>query len=278
MAVIKLIEDYAVSQLRKDVRDALTLAGEQAILLQLFHVGDTDAVACPECGDDIYKSPEHDCTVCYGTMFEGGVRQSQKVWTLFTDKAAPEQLGARGDFQPDQRSVQFEAFPLVVEHDVIVRVRSWAADGNPAELEGYYMLGIPQRRSLRTGSRFGQYGWDVVGQKAQISELPESMKMITQYPIQVSPAPSAPVISEPEVAVVYYPYQPEPHAEDIGDGINIVFSVNHGFATRDVTVTVFDNTTGEEVTPDVVRTTINTVLVKFGTPPAPDGFRVVVKK
>jgi hypothetical protein len=183
MAVIKLVEDYAVSQLRKDVRDSLTLAGEQAILLNLFHPNQRDAIPCPQCGDDIYQSPEADCTVCYGTMFEGGVRVANKVWTLFTDKAVPEQDGARGVFQPDQRSVQFEAFPLISEHDILVRVRQWGADGTPAELEGFYMLAVPQRRSLRTGTRFGQYGWDVVGQKAQLSELPASHKMITQYPI-----------------------------------------------------------------------------------------------
>ena len=72
MAVIKLVEDYAVTQLRKDVRDSLTMAGEQSVLLRLFHAGDPDAVLCPQCGDDIYKSPEKDCTSCYGTMRTAG--------------------------------------------------------------------------------------------------------------------------------------------------------------------------------------------------------------
>jgi hypothetical protein len=116
-------------------------------------------------------------------MFEGGVRYANKVWALYTDKPVPEQDGPRGVFRPDQRSVQFEAFPMITEHDVLVRVRTWGADGTPAELEGFYMLAVPQRRSLRTGSRFGQHSWDVVAQKAQLSELPSSMKMITNYPV-----------------------------------------------------------------------------------------------
>jgi hypothetical protein len=183
VAVIKLVEDYSVRQLRRDVRDSLTLAGEQAILLNTFHVGEADAIPCPQCGDDIYKSPEADCLSCYGTMFDGGVRKANKIWALFTDKPVPEQDGPRGVFRPDVRSVQFEAFPMISEHDVLVRVRAWGAPGTPSELEGFYMLQVPQRRSLRTGSRFGQHSWDVVGQKAQLSELPASMKMITQYPI-----------------------------------------------------------------------------------------------
>jgi hypothetical protein len=183
VAVIKLVEDYAVSQLRKDVRDALTLAGELSVLLNTFHPGEPDAIPCPQCGDDIYESPEADCLSCYGTMFDGGVRVANKVWALYTDKPVPEQDGPRGVFRPDARSVQFEAFPIIAEHDVLVRVRRWGVDGTPSELEGFYMLAVPQRRSLRTGSRFGQHSWDVVGQKAQLSELPSSMKMITNYPV-----------------------------------------------------------------------------------------------
>jgi hypothetical protein len=182
MAVIKLVEDYAVAQLRKDVRDSLTMAGEQSVLLRLFHAADPDAVACPQCGDDIYKSPERDCTSCYGTMFDGGVREAMKIWALYTDHQVNEALSNRGTYEPDHRHIQFEAFPLVTEHDVVVRVKHWNYD-TPVEVEGFYLLDKVDRRSLRTGSRFGQYGWDVVGQKADLAELPEQMGMITHYPV-----------------------------------------------------------------------------------------------
>jgi hypothetical protein len=183
MAVIKLVEDYAVNQLRKDVRDAMMLAGEQSILLQLYHAGDPDAVPCPQCGDDVYMSPETDCTSCFGTMFNGGVRTANKVWALYTDHDISEKLGPRGDYQPDSRSVTFECFPVVTEHDVLARVRGWNFDGTPSILEGFYMLQTIQRRSLRTGNRFGQAMWDVVSQKGQVSELNPSMRAITTYPI-----------------------------------------------------------------------------------------------
>jgi hypothetical protein len=183
MAVIKLVEDYAVAQLRKDVRDSLTMAGEQSVLLKLWHAEDHGSVPCPQCGDDIYKSPEKDCPSCYGTMFDGGVKEAVKVWALYTDHQVSEQLGQRGVYEPDHRHIQFEAFPLVTEHDVVVRVRHWNSDGTPTELEGFYLLDKVDRRSLRTGSRFGQYTWDVVGQKCDLAELPDEMGMITRYPI-----------------------------------------------------------------------------------------------
>lgn len=183
MAVIKLVENYAVTQLRKDVRDSLMMAGEQAILLQLYHPGDKDAQPCVVCGDDIYNSPEMDCPSCYGTLFEGGVRQAQLVWALFTDRDVSEQLSPRGTYRPDQRSVQLEGFPLVSEHDVIVRVQQWSSPNTPTVIEGYYMLQTVTRRSLRTGNRFGQYSADVVAQKAAVSELNGAVKSIVNYPI-----------------------------------------------------------------------------------------------
>lgn len=214
MAVIKLVEDYAITSLRNDVRDAMMMTGEQAILLQLYHPDDTDTQPCPQCGGDAYNSPEEDCTSCYGTMFDGGVRAAMLVWTVFTDHDISEQLGQRGVYRPDNRSVQFEAFPMVSEHDVIVRVQQWSAAGVPSTLEGYYMLQSVTRRSLRTGNRFGQFSWDVVGQKAQCSELNPTMKAITLYPIlgktfkegipaTATPSTTPQAVYEPDVKVVY---------------------------------------------------------------------------
>lgn len=37
MTTIKLTESYAINSLRNDVRDALLMAGEWAVLLQLYH-------------------------------------------------------------------------------------------------------------------------------------------------------------------------------------------------------------------------------------------------
>jgi hypothetical protein len=290
MAVIKLVEDYSVRQLRADVRDSLMMAGEQAILLQTYHAGDPDVVKCPECGDDIYESPEASCTSCYGTMFQGGVRNAMKVWALFGDHQVSEQLSQRGIYEPDHRSIQFEAFPLVTEHDVVVRVRNWDDEGNPAVVEGYYILDKVDRRSLRTGNRFGQYSWDVVGQKAQVAELPEKLHGITSYPIvgqsffesvDLSPATAitpASALVEPDVKVIYFPFNPDPGGPVAEEPITAItgltftqsipaaiWTIHHTLGYEpNVSIIVGD----EEVEAEVEYPNNSVVVINFGIPVA----------
>lgn len=292
MAVVKLVENYAITSLRNDVRDSLTLAGEQSVLLQLFHSGDHDAQPCPQCGDDVYKSPEMRCPSCYGTTFNGGARTALKVWALYTDDDKDEQRTNRGEFQPDARSVQLEAFPMVVEHDVIARVKSWNSDGTAAVLEGYYILQKVTRRSLRTGSRAGQYGYDVVAQKAQLSEMPDGAPL-TRYPIlgqhfseSVSTRSTSPpsIVTQPDSKVIFFPsggFTPgggnRTYAQTLGNDVDTTFVVTHNFGTEDVTVGAYDTVTGEEVTVDVPHRTVNTVVVRFATAPGTNAFRVVLQ-
>jgi hypothetical protein len=54
-------------------------------------------------------------------------------------------------------------------------------------------------------------------------------------------------------------------------------AVAHNFGSRDVQVTVMDNTTFEEVLADVVHTDTNTVTVTFATAPAAGAFRIIVQ-
>jgi hypothetical protein len=62
----------------------------------------------------------------------------------------------------------------------------------------------------------------------------------------------------------------------IGDGANTVYTVQHGFGTRDVAVQVYDIATYETVVTDVVRTDTNNVTVSFSSIPASNTYRVVV--
>lgn len=289
MSVIKLVEDYSVRQLRHDVRDSLQMAGEQAILLQTYHAGDPDAVPCPECGDDLYDSAERDCTSCYGTMFSGGVRQAVKVWTLFTDHQINEDLGKQGHYQPDKRSFQFEAFPLVSEHDIVARVRTWNVDGSPAILEGFYLLGEVARRSLRTGNRFGQFWWDVVGQKAQVAELPTRKHGITTYPIvgktfidatAATPTAATPLtqIVEPDTRVVYFPFNPatgEPTdgtGNELATGVTFTQTIPQSVWTIEHTLgynpTVSIIVNDEEVDAEIDYPNNSVVVITFGVPVA----------
>jgi hypothetical protein len=291
MAVIKLVEDYAVTSLRNDVRDALTMAGEQAILLQLYHPGDPDTVACPQCGDDVYHSAEANCTSCFGTAFDGGVRYAMKVWALFTDHRVSETLAKQGTYEPDRRHVQLEAFPQVAEHDMVVRVQSWDASGNPLTLGGYYELGVVDQRSERTGSRFGQASYDVVAQKADLSQLPANAP-ITFYPIigqsfQESAQLNAPVggipsaTLMPDTRVIYFPLEPAPGGlvPDLGGGVEpytftqptpvTPWIITHGLGCEpSVSVIVSETGVDELVTADVSYPNLDTVQIDFQVPTA----------
>ncbi len=183
MAAIKLVEDYAVSSLRNDVRDSLIMGGEQCILMQLFHPGtDADAERCPNCTDDIYEGGEQNCTICYGTTFRGGVKSTRLCYGIFTDRPQGEQTARHGTYEPDVREFQTEAFPFLMEHDIIVRIRRWDEFNRPAEIKGFYKVTEVNRVSLRTGSRFAQDDWDVVAQSAMMARVADNLS-ITTFPV-----------------------------------------------------------------------------------------------
>ena len=65
-------------------------------------------------------------------------------------------------------------------------------------------------------------------------------------------------------------------ATSVGNGALTTIPVAHNLGTRDVTVTVYDNSTFEEVLPDVVHTDTNTVNLTFAVAPTASQYRVVV--
>lgn len=212
---IKLVEDFAVAQLRRDVRDSLQTVGEQVVVLAMRHpIIDEDAERCPECDDDVYNEAEGHCGICYGTRFAQPVKTAAKVWAMFSDQVVDETFTKQGVWQSDQREMQTEAFPQLMEHDFVLRVRRWTSDGRIAEIEGFYSIQKVTNNSVRTGNRFGQYTWDVIGQKAVITEVNDSVA-ITRYPVLgksfaagvVEPVGSlaTPPPVAPDTKVVYVP-------------------------------------------------------------------------
>jgi len=215
---LKLVEDFAVTQLRNDHRDALQLDGEQVIVLALHHaVSSPDAEKCPDCHDDVYEEGEAACVNCYGTGFAHPVREAAKVWALFTDTVETETLHKHGITEPTAREMQIEAFPQLMQRDVVVRVSRWTADGRVAEIEGFYTVQAVTNNSLRTGARYGQQNADVIGQKALVTMLNRS-HAITNYPVLgksftdpiIAPVGSlaTPPVTRPDTKVVYVPVLP----------------------------------------------------------------------
>lgn len=289
MAAIKLTEQYAIDSLRRDVRDSLIMAGEPCILLQMYHPEvDKDAPRCPNCHDDVYTGGEGDCTVCYGTSVEGGIKSARRVYGLFSDHVAAEQWSRQGMWPPDAREIQTEAFPLLLEHDIVVRVRDWDEHKRPMAVEGFYNIAQVTRVSLRTGSRSGQQDWDVVGQRAAITLVNRTLP-ITQFPVLgrsfedviLSPNNSPinlhnPPVVMPDTRVVFIPAKeeddvtrrPYTHIQPVpAADWTITHEIDH---LPSVTVIVNQ----ELVEPDVYYPNSNTVRIEFAEPTA--GIAVLV--
>jgi hypothetical protein len=67
------------------------------------------------------------------------------------------------------------------------------------------------------------------------------------------------------------------YAVSVGDGAATSYTVTHNLNTRDVIVTVYDNSAPyAEVITDVAHTTVNTVTIAFSVAPTSNQYRVVV--
>jgi hypothetical protein len=67
------------------------------------------------------------------------------------------------------------------------------------------------------------------------------------------------------------------YAASVGDGSSTSYTVTHNLNTRDVIVTVYDNSAPyAEVITDVAHTTTNTVTIAFSVAPTSNQYRVVV--
>lgn len=66
------------------------------------------------------------------------------------------------------------------------------------------------------------------------------------------------------------------YAASIGDGSSLSYVVTHNLGTKDVHVTLYDNTTNAEYLADVTHTSTTTITVAFSTAPTTNQIRVVV--
>lgn len=66
------------------------------------------------------------------------------------------------------------------------------------------------------------------------------------------------------------------YSVSIGDGSATSYTVTHNLGSRDVHVTVYNNSSYDEVIADVTHTTTNTLTIVFASAPASNAYRVVV--
>jgi hypothetical protein len=66
------------------------------------------------------------------------------------------------------------------------------------------------------------------------------------------------------------------YSATIGNGSSTEITVTHSLNTKDVVVSIRDAATDEEVTADISRPTVDTILVTFNVAPASNAYRVVV--
>lgn len=211
-----------VTQTRKDVRDSLILAGEECILLHMFHTfTDQDTQErCPVCWNQNLKSTRRErCDRCFGTSFDGGVKEAHRVYGLFDDKPNTETIQKRGEYEPSNHHMQAEAFPTLMQHDHIIRVSNWGSNHKVLNVEGIYRVEEVHPNSIRTGTRFGGTSYDVVGQRAECNRLSSNSAIYLYLPQVIGQSfpefhleidQQAPVVVQPDEKVLYFPIPAPP--------------------------------------------------------------------
>lgn len=179
--IIRVPQQYSVNRRVRDVGDYLATVGEECIALSMFHLTEDlgKQPRCPKFNEIYNNNHSFECEICYGTTFYGGVKRATRVWAVFTDSPSQENFTKRGENDFSAHQVQVEAFPFLKENDYIIRVKEW----HTKLVSGYRIpypkvfgdrvrLDVVQEQTIRTGSRYGQAGYDKIGQKASVVELP----------------------------------------------------------------------------------------------------------
>lgn len=190
--IIRVPAQYAVNTIRRNVEDALVIAGEECIVLSMYHIAEdiNTQPRCPICYDDIYQSGKSfECSECYGTTFLDGVKKATRAWAIFTDSTNQENFTKRGEVSWNTRQVQIEAAPFLRENDYVIRVKEWQS----TQISGYRIpipkvygercrLDVITEITVRTGSRYAQNQYDKIGQRSSISDLPHGHPIYNYVP------------------------------------------------------------------------------------------------
>lgn len=201
MPVIRWPHQPTISRAAMQHIEAAQLLGEQVIILNMYRVGRDEGVAprCPNCYDDVYKdSDTSQCPVCFGTTFQGGVKQMSRAWAIPGDADNTQEFKPRGAWESDTRSVQVERYPDLFEHDYLIRVFDWGPNWVPRTLGPRYRFsGAVHEVSLRTGARYNQTFLDRIAQTSNLALVDR------QSPIQLFKIPEGqPILRDPHSPII----------------------------------------------------------------------------
>lgn len=184
--VLRVPEDWSVNAAYANVKQTYQTLGEEFIALRMYHVNTDEGVQprCTHCYDDIYNQNDNSlCEFCYGTTFEGGVKEVWRIWGVFADQDQDEEKLKTGVWQNEDHQAQFEPHPDLNQNDYVRRVKKWdSSKQKPTELGAYFRLGVVAPVTIRTGARYGQTDEDRIAQKAKVFLMPKS-EVIYKYNI-----------------------------------------------------------------------------------------------
>lgn len=84
-----------------------------------------DGQYCPECWDEILKRvTKSNCTTCFGTGKLGGFYPPYEAWMNFEPDPKVTQIAEWGQRQTSQTDIQFTNYPLLIDGDVIVELKT----------------------------------------------------------------------------------------------------------------------------------------------------------
>jgi len=185
MPRIDLVEPYAIRMARQSIKDSLMSHGEECVLFHMHHPNEAKETVprCPVCYNAVYKQGDKfNCSRCYGTTYDGGVKEVFRAWAIFTDANDEETFGKRGFWHPIASSIHTEWRPDLWQRDYVARIGSWTLDHRVESVDAIYVFKSVSNDSVRTGNRIGQTDFDTVSQRADLQLISTEMP-IYKYPL-----------------------------------------------------------------------------------------------